>query len=416
MEKIYLYNTLSREKELFLPINEGKVLIYSCGPTVYHYAHIGNLRTFVFADILNNTLKQARYNVKHQINITDVGHLVSDADDGEDKMEKGAQREGKNVWDIAKYYTDAFFSDILSLNIDKDKFIWTRATDYIEEQINMVKILEEKGYTYKISDGIYFDTSKFSKYTELAHLDIEGLQKGKRVEDEKNEKKNKTDFALWKFSSKNGKRQMEWDSPWGIGFPGWHIECSSMSRAVLGNHIDIHTGGIDLIPVHHTNEIAQSECSLEDEKRFVNYWMHVNFLNSDKGKMSKSSGEFLRLNSILDKNISPISYKYLLLMTHYRKELKFSWESLEAADNAFKKLKKKFISISENRKERITLENLSRESLKYKKDFVFAMHDDLNTSVALSKMWALINDKNIKNEEKYTLLIFFDKYFRLNLS
>ena len=416
MEKIYLYNTLSREKELFMPINEGKVLIYSCGPTVYHYAHIGNLRTFVFADILNNTLKQAGYNVKHQINITDVGHLVSDADDGEDKMEKGAKREGKSVWDIAKYYTDAFFSDLSLLNIDKDKFIWTKATDFIEEQIDMVKILEKKGYTYKTSDGIYFDTSKFPKYREFANLDIEGLQKGKRVEDEKNEKKNKTDFALWKFSSKDKKREMEWDSPWGIGFPGWHLECSSMSRAVLGEHIDIHTGGIDLVPVHHTNEIAQSECSLDDGKRFVNYWMHVNFLNLDKGKMSKSSGEFLRLNSILEKNISPISYKYLLLMTHYRKELKFSFDSLIAAENAYNKLKKKFISISQNGKERISLENLSKEALKYKKEFISAMYDDLNTSVALSKMWALINDKNIKDEEKHTLLIFFDKYFKINLS
>ena len=399
-----------------MPINEGKVLIYSCGPTVYHYAHIGNLRTFVFADILNNTLKQAGYNVKHQINITDVGHLVSDADDGEDKMEKGAKREGKSVWDIAKYYTDAFFSDLSLLNIDKDKFIWTKATDFIEEQIDMVKILEKKGYTYKTSDGIYFDTSKFPKYREFANLDIEGLQKGKRVEDEKNEKKNKTDFALWKFSSKDKKREMEWDSPWGIGFPGWHLECSSMSRAVLGEHIDIHTGGIDLVPVHHTNEIAQSECSLDDGKRFVNYWMHVNFLNLDKGKMSKSFGEFLRLNSILEKNISPISYKYLLLMTHYRKELKFSFDSLIAAENAYNKLKKKFISISQNGKERISLENLSKEALKYKKEFISAMYDDLNTSVALSKMWALINDKNIKDEEKHTLLIFFDKYFKINLS
>lgn len=416
MEKIYLYNTLSREKELFMPINEGKVLIYSCGPTVYHYAHIGNLRTFVFADILNNTLKQTGYNVKHQINITDVGHLVSDADDGEDKMEKGAKREGKSVWDIAKYYTDAFFSDLSLLNIDKDKFIWTKATDFIEEQIEMVKILEKKGYTYKTSDGIYFDTSKFPKYREFANLDIEGLQKGKRVEDEKNEKKNKTDFALWKFSSKDKKREMEWDSPWGIGFPGWHLECSSMSRAVLGEHIDIHTGGIDLVPVHHTNEIAQSECSLDDGKRFVNYWMHVNFLNLDKGKMSKSSGEFLRLNSILEKNISPISYKYLLLMTHYRKELKFSFDSLIAAENAYNKLKKKFNSISQNGKERIPLENLSKEALKYKKEFISAMYDDLNTSVALSKMWVLINDKNIKDEEKHTLLIFFDKYFKINLS
>lgn len=415
MKKIYLYNTLSREKDLFIPITDGKVLIYSCGPTVYHYAHLGNLRAFIFADILNNTLKQAGYIIKHQINITDVGHLVSDDDNGEDKMEKGAKREGKSVWDIAKYYTDTFFNDLKDLNIDKDKFIWTHATDYIEEQIQMIKDLEIKGFTYKADDGIYFDTSKFPKYTELAHLDIEGLQKGKRITDDNNQKKNKTDFALWKFSPVNEKRQMEWSSPWGIGFPGWHIECSAMSRAVLGNHIDIHTGGIDLIPVHHTNEIAQSECSLDDNQRFVNYWMHVNFLNADKGKMSKSSGEFLRLETLKEKNISPLTYKYLLLMTHYRKELKFSWESLKAADNAFQKLKKKIISIKENGKERILLEKLTKEALKYKDDFVGAMHDDLNTSAALAKMWSLINDKNIQDTEKYTLILFFDKYFGLDL-
>lgn len=416
MKKIYLYNTLSREKDLFMPITGGKVLIYSCGPTVYHYAHLGNLRCYIFADILNNTLKQAGFVIKHQINITDVGHLVADSDNGEDKMEKSSAREGKSAWDIAKFYTDAFFADLSELNIDKDKFIWTPATDYILEQINMIKILEEKGYTYRTSDGIYFDTSKFPKYTELANLDIEGLQKGKRVEDENNEKKNKTDFALWKFSPTNEKRQMEWDSPWGIGFPGWHIECSAMSRAVLGDHIDIHTGGIDHIPLHHTNEIAQSECSLDDHKRFVNYWMHVNFLNADKGKMSKSSGDFLRLLSVKEKNISPLSYKYLLLMTHYRKELKFSWESLEAADNAFQKLKKKVLTISENGKDRVSLEELSREAVKYKEDFVRAMHDDLNTSAALAKMWSLINDKNIEDREKYTLIIFFDKYFKLKLT
>lgn len=416
MGKLYFYNTLGREKELFLPIHKDKVLIYTCGPTVYHYAHIGNLRAFVFADILNNTLRQYGYSVKHQINITDVGHLVSDDDIGEDKMEKGAEREGKSVWEIAEMYTKAFFEDLLDLNIDKDKFIWTRATDYIEEQIAMVKTLEEKGYTYKTDDGIYFDTSKFNRYTELANIDIEGLQKGKRVADEENQKKNKTDFALWKFSPKDEKRQMEWNSPWGIGFPGWHIECSSMSRAVLGNHIDIHTGGIDLIPVHHTNEIAQSECSLEDGHRFVNYWMHVNFLNADKQKMSKSSGDFLRLESIKEKNMNPLSYRYLLLMTHYRKELKFSWESLEAADNAYQKLIKKFKTIVENGQKRVSLDELSFEANNYKEAFENAMADDLNTSIALAKMWSLLNDKNIADTEKHTLILYFDKYLGLDLS
>ncbi len=419
MPKIYFYNTLSREKEIFTPINEKEVLIYSCGPTVYHYAHIGNLRSFIFADILNNTLREAGYKVKHQINITDVGHLISDDDEGEDKMEKGAKREGKSVWEIAEFYTKAFFQDLDDLKINRDKFIWTKATDYIAEQIEMVKILEEKGYTYKTSDGIYFDTSKFKKYTELAKIDIEGLEKGKRIADENNEKKNKTDFALWKFSPIHEKRQMEWQSPWGIGFPGWHIECSSMSRAKLGNNLDIHTGGIDLIPVHHTNEIAQSECANDDGKRFVNYWLHTNFLNIKENgkdlKMSKSSGDFLRLENIKEKNISPIAYKYLLLMTHYRKELKFSFDSLEAANSAYLKLKKKFNTLAENVDNEIVLDNYSPKGEKYKEDFLKSIYDDLNTSIALSKVWTLLSDKEVKDIEKHSLLVYFDKFLGLNL-
>ncbi|MEN9338680.1 MAG: Cysteine--tRNA ligase [Candidatus Parcubacteria bacterium] len=411
---ICLYNTLSREKDLFIPINKEEVLIYSCGPTVYHYAHIGNLRAYIFADILNNTLKEAGYKIKHQINITDVGHLVSDSDEGEDKMEKGSAREGKSVWDIAEFYTQAFYSDLKDLNIDKEKFIWTRATDYIKEQINMIKELEEKGFTYKTSDGIYFDTSKFATYTELAKINIEGLEKGKRIADEMDQKKNKTDFALWKFSKDGSKRQMEWGSPWGVGFPGWHIECSAMSRAVLGNHLDIHTGGIDHIPVHHTNEIAQSECSIDDGKRFVNYWCHNNFLNADAGKMSKSSGDFLRLESLKEKDISPIAFKYLLLMTHYRKELKFSFESLEAANNAYLKLKNKFNLISTDIKE-IEEKDLTHDAKKYFEKFIEAMHDDLNTSTALANIWTMLGDKEIKDEEKYFLLKNFDKYFGLGL-
>jgi cysteinyl-tRNA synthetase len=407
-KNIYLYNTLTREKELFSPINPELVLIYSCGPTVYHYAHLGNLRAYIFADILNNTLKEAGYNIKHQINITDVGHLVSDNDEGEDKMEKGSKREGKSAYEIAEFYTNAFLDDLRDLNINKDKFIWTRATDYIKEQIEMIKILEEKECTYKTNDGIYFDTSKFEKYTELAKIDIEGLEKGKRISDEKDEKKNKTDFALWKFSKE--KRQMEWDSPWGTGFPGWHIECSAMSRAVLGDHLDIHTGGIDHIPVHHTNEIAQSECAIDDGKKFVNVWCHVNFLNADKGKMSKSRGDFLRLESIKEKNISPLSYKYLLLMTHYRKELKFSWDSLEAANNAYLKLLKQIDKIKTDKKVKLT-----EVGEKYLSRFVDAMNDDLNTSISLATLWRMLGDKELIDEEKYILIKEMDKYFGLEL-
>lgn len=421
-KEIKLYNTLSKEKEIFKPIDVREIKIYSCGPTVYHYAHIGNLRAYIFADLLNNTLREAGYNVKHQINITDVGHLTGenegDANNGEDKLEKGSKREGKSVWDVAEFYTQAFYSDLKDLNINKEKFIWTKATDYIKEQIDMIKTLEEKGYTYKTSDGIYFETSKFMNYAELGRLDLEGLQKGIRVEDEKSEKKNKTDFALWKFSPANEKRQMEWESPWGIGFPGWHIECSAMSRAILGNHLDIHTGGIDHIPTHHTNEIAQSECSLDDEMRFVNYWMHVNFLNADKGKMSKSDGEFLRLESIKEKNISPLAYKYLLLMTHYRKEMKFSWDALDAANTAYLKLLKQVekikLSAEENLSE-IESSEPSEDIKSYYEKFINAMNDDINTSIALATLWSLVNDKNVSDAEKYLSIKEMDKYFKLNL-
>ena len=279
----------------------------------------------------------------------------------------------------------------------------------------MIKNLEEKNFTYNTSDGVYFDTSKFINYAELAHIDIDGLQKGKRIEDEKNEKKNKTDFALWKFSPKDQKRQMEWESPWGIGFPGWHIECSAMSKTILGDHLDIHTGGIDHIPVHHTNEIAQSESVSDDGKRFVNFWMHVNFLNADKGKMSKSSDDFLRLESIKEKNINPLAFKYLLLMTHYRKEIKFSWDSLDAANNAYLKLLKQVEKIKSNLKEEENVKEITENGKNYFEKFVLAMRDDLNTSIALATLWSMLGDKNILDEEKYLIIKEMDKYFKLEL-
>ena len=254
MEDIYLFNTLSRTKEKFVPIEPGKVKLYTCGPTVYNYQHIGNLRTFFFEDILKRVLLFNGYEVSHVMNITDVGHLVSDDDEGEDKMEKGAAREGKTVWEIADYYTGVFKNDINRLNIIPPKE-YSKATDYIQEQIDMIECLEKKGFTYVTSDGVYYDTSQFPTYANLAKLDIEGLQEGKRIEFSK-EKKNITDFALWKFSPKDSTRQMEWESPWGKGFPGWHIECSAMSKKLLGPHLDIHCGGVDHIPIHHTNEIA----------------------------------------------------------------------------------------------------------------------------------------------------------------
>jgi cysteinyl-tRNA synthetase len=292
---IRLYNTKSREIENFTPLTKDSVGIYSCGPTVYHFQHIGNMRAAVFADTLRRMFVSAHYGVKHVINITDVGHNVDDSDTGEDKMEIGASREGKDVWEIATMYTDAYFKDLTALGIPLKDYLFPRATDNIAEQIALVRTLEEKGYTYIISDGVYFDTSKFDAYADFAHLDVEGLRSGARVE-ENTEKKNITDFALWKFSPTDEKRQMEWSSPWGTGFPGWHIECSAMAMKFLGQHFDIHTGGIEHIPVHHTNEIAQSEAATGTP--YANYWMHNNHLLDTTGKMSKSNGEFLTLDTL----------------------------------------------------------------------------------------------------------------------
>jgi cysteinyl-tRNA synthetase len=409
MKKLFLYNTLTRRKEEFIPIDEGKVRMYCCGPTVYNYAHIGNLRSYFFEDILKRVLLYNGYEVIHVMNITDVGHLVSDADEGEDKMEKGAKREGKTVWEIAEFFTDAFKKDIALLNILPPS-IYCKATDYIKEQIEMIKCLEEKGYTYITSDGVYYDTSKFPDYGKLARLDIEGLQEGLRVEFSE-EKRNKTDFALWKFSPRDRKRQMEWDSPWGKGFPGWHIECSAMSRKFLGDTFDIHCGGVDHIPIHHTNEIAQSEgCT---GKKFVNYWIHGEFLIEEQGKMSKSTGEFLRLQTLIDKGYSPLDYRYFLLMTHYRKKIKFSFDNLEAAKNGYNNLKYK---LAELLSEKAQVE-LRKDIIEIQRNlFLEAINDDLNTPEALALLWNIIKDDQIYPSEKIYLANDFDKIFGLDLS
>ena len=456
--KLKIYNTLNRQVEEFIPIEEENIKIYSCGPTVYHYAHLGNMRSYVFTDILNNTLSAIypETSIRHVINITDVGHLVGDGNDGQDKLEKGAQRENKSVYEIAKYYTEAFLKDVNDLNLGdneyikskvsvgeaysienykkekiiSDKFTFVRATDYIDEQIALIKKLEDKGYTYTTSDGIYFDTSKYTDYAKFAKLNVEGLEKGKRVEDEKDEKKNKTDFALWKFSpsADSGEaRQMEWESPWGIGFPGWHIECSAMSEATLGKHFDIHTGGIDHIPVHHTNEIAQSVCAHSGENtenKFVNYWMHNNFLNDVSGKMSKSNEDFLRLKTLTDEGYDPSAYRYLLLTTNYRKELEFSYESLDAASNALKKLQK-YMHEAAKDTDNIIDATKYRINEEWHEKFMLAMCDDLNTSKALAVMWELIaqekenkksEDKKIKSLHVYSTILKMNKILGLDLS
>ncbi len=314
--ELYLYNTLNRKKEIFKPIQDKKVGLYTCGPTVYNFAHIGNLRTFIFEDILKRALLYNGYRVKHIMNITDVGHLTGDRDMGEDKMEKGAQREGKTAWEIAEFYTRAFKQDMTHLNI-LEPTLWCKATDTIPEQIELIKTLEDKEFTYNISDGVYFDTSKFEGYTKLSNQDLEALQEGARVE-RNPEKRNATDFALWKFSPEGVKRQMEWDSPWGVGFPGWHIECSAMSMKFLRDQLDIHCGGVDHIDVHHTNEIAQSEAATGN--KFFNFWMHGAFLIISGGKkMAKSDGNFLTLDSTFIQNgIDPRVYRISTYQTHYR--------------------------------------------------------------------------------------------------
>lgn len=387
---IQIYNTKSRSKETFIPIHKGEVHMYHCGPTVYNYAHIGNLRAYVFADILRRTFEWGGYKVMQVINITDVGHLVSDGDDGEDKMQKGARREGKSAWDIAKFYEAEYKKDLQMLNIRTEGTRFPRATEYIQEQIKLIQELEAKGYTYKTSDGIYFDTSKFDRYADFAKLDVKGMQEGARVEIN-DEKKNITDFALWKFSPTNEKRDMEWDSPWGIGFPGWHIECSAMSEKILETPFDIHTGGIDHIPVHHTNEIAQSECASGHE--YVHYWMHVNFLNIKDGKMAKSGENFIRLQTLIDRNISPLTYRYWLLTSHYRSALDFSYEALEAADKALKRLYDAYISFGE------TPGVAQAEVIKKCRE---SLHDDLNTAQVIAHLWEYVKSDDAKENKKAT--------------
>jgi cysteinyl-tRNA synthetase len=366
---IYLYNTLTRAKETFTPIFPGRVGLYTCGPTVYNYAHIGNLRTYIFCDILKRVLTFNGLKVEHVMNITDVGHLTGDRDMGEDKLEAGARREGRSAWEIAAYYTDAFKQDIRRLNI-LEPTIWCKATETIDDQIELIRILEAKGYTYRTADGIYYDTSRFEAYTKLSHQNIEALQEGARVE--KNpEKRNPTDFALWKFSPEGVQRQMEWDSPWGVGFPGWHIECSAMSMKYLGDMLDIHCGGTDHVDVHHTNEIAQSEAATG--KPFFNFWMHGAFLIIAGGKkMAKSEGNFLTLDFVTSRSgIDALAYRFATFQTHYRKPMEFSEEGLVAAQNGLNHLRNQVRTLMEAAQP-------GQVDAGFRDKFVEAVNNDLN--------------------------------------
>jgi len=403
---IKLYNTLTRRKEDFAPLKEGAVGFYGCGPTVYNYAHIGNLRTYIFEDLLIRLLRDD-YKVTHVMNITDVGHLTSDCDTGEDKIEAGAQREGTSAWDLAKRYEKKFFEDFTALNCVMPD-ITPRATEHIKQMIALIKALEEKGYTYKTSDGIYYDTSKFPAYGALAGKShIEGLKAGARV-DFNEEKRNPSDFALWKFSPQNCKRQMEWESPWGVGFPGWHIECSAMSMEYLGPTLDIHCGGVDHIAIHHTNEIAQSEAVTG--KPYTRVWMHAEFLVIPSGKMSKSAGTFLTLDALREKGYTPLDYRYLCLTAHYRTQLEFSFESLDFARNTLKGLRERIAALKTQGGEVTENDDLSVA----KAEFKGALCDDLNCSKALSVLWDYIKGP-ASAAAKLDFLAYGDKFLGLSL-
>jgi len=393
-----LYNTLTRKKEEFKPIKKGEVGMYVCGPTVYWYQHIGNLKAYIFADILRRTLEYNDYKVKQVINVTDVGHLTSDSDKGEDKMEKAAAKEGKSAQEIAKFYFSSFLADFKKLNIQEPS-VWCKATEHIKEQIALIKKLEEKGFTYKTSDGIYFDTSKFKDYGKLARLNIGGLKAGQRTE--MREKKNKTDFALWKFSEKPGVRQQEWNSPWGVGFPGWHIECSAMSMKYLGKSFDIHTGGVDHIPIHHTNEIAQSESATG--KKFVNYWLHENFLTFRGEKVSKSKGGLFLISELEEKGFEPLAYRYFILTGSYRKPMDFSLEILKNSQISYRRLKNIISEFKDDKK-------INKE---YLQEFEKEMDDDLNTPKALQVLWKFVRDKNA--DGKLGAIKKMDEIFGLDL-
>ncbi len=407
--ELKLYNTLTRQKELFEPLNPAKVKLYTCGPTVYNYAHIGNLRTYVFEDLLRRILEFNGYQVNHVMNITDVGHLTSDADEGEDKMLKGAKREKKTVWEIAEFYTQAFLEDMDRLNMLKPH-IKPKATDHIETMINQIKQLEENGSTYTAGGNVYFDTSKLDDYGKLAQLDKQELQAGARIEVDKN-KKNPHDFVLWFTKSKFLEQEMQWDSPWGQGYPGWHIECSAMAQKYLGEQMDIHCGGIDHISVHHTNELAQAEGST-NIKPWVKFWMHGNFLVlKNKEKMAKSGENFLTLQGLSDKCYDPLDYRYFCLQSHYRKELRFDWEGMNAAKTGLRRLREKVCALNTTEKTPVSAIPQSHVD-----KFEAAINDDLNLPEALAETWGLIDDPNISDANKLATIKEFDKVLGLKLN
>ena len=403
MSETYLYNTLSRQKEVFQAINKKVVGFYTCGPTVYNFSHIGNLRTYLFEDFLKRVLEYNGYKVNHIMNVTDVGHLVGDMDMGEDKIEAGAKREGKSAWEIADFYEKSFKKDIALLNIESPTR-YCRVTDNIPEQIALIKKLEKKGFTYKTRDGIYFDTALIKNYNKLSHLPLADLKEGARIE--KNpDKKNPTDFALWKFSPLGVKRQMEWSSPWGVGFPGWHIECSAISLKYLAKNLDIHCGGADHVNIHHTNEIAQSEAATGN--KFFNYWLHGAFLNISGGKkMAKSTNNFLTLKySLIDKNLSPLAYRFAACQVHYRKPMEYSEASLQQAQQGLQKLWDQVAFLGTK---------VGKVNPDFKTKFLEAVNNDLNIPKSMSVVAAVLKS-SLKDFDKLATILDFDKVLGLSL-
>ena len=401
-----LYNSLTKRVEEFKPNEEGKVSMYTCGPTVYHFAHIGNLRTYIMEDVLEKILRYSGYDVKRVMNITDVGHLSSDADTGEDKMLKGAKREHKTVMEIAKFYTDAFFADCAKLNI-KTPDVVEPATNCISEFIHMIEVLLDKGYAYKAGENIYFDTSKLKEYYVFGAQNEEELMVGVRDDvSEDTNKRNRNDFVLWFTKSKFEDQALKWDSPWGVGYPGWHIECSCISMKHLGEYMDIHCGGIDNMFPHHTNEIAQSESYMGH--KWVNYWFHVHHLNDETGKMSKSKGEFLTVSLLEDKGYDPLAYRLFCLQSHYRKPLTFSYESLDQMAATYKKLKKRIASLA-------TDGSVDEAALKQWHDkFVEEVGSDLNTSMGITLVYDALK-ADVSDATKRAIIDDYDKVLSLNL-
>jgi len=399
-----LYDNYTRTLRPFEPLHPGgEVGLYTCGPTVYDYQHIGNFRTFLFEDVLKRVLEWNGCRVRHVMNITDVGHLTSDADTGEDKMEKGARRTGKSAWEIAQMYTESFLADMRLLNIE-DPTILCRATDHIAEQIAFIADIEKNGYAYRTSDGIYFDTSKQAGYGHLARLDVAGLEAGKRVD--QGEKRSPTDFALWKFSPAGETRQMEWDSPWGRGFPGWHIECSAMAQKYLGDYFDIHCGGEDHIPVHHTNEIAQTEARVGT--RLANFWLHGYFLLLSDAKMAKSAGEFLRVASLQQRGYDPLAYRYLCLTAHYRGQLNFTWDALDAAATALDRMRNGVHALR-------GAAPAAQPDPALIERFTSEINDDLNMPRALAIAWEALRG-DLPDAVRGATLLAFDRVFGLGLA